>query len=95
VIEVCASRPGGSAEITLAHRAGELQARRGEEGQGAWNGAGSVEFGRGGFRRARKQRWGGVKMDAEALKAVVLKELKSGRSSDELANALSFFTSFS
>ena len=38
------------------------------------------------------QRWGGAKMDAEA---VVLKELKSGRNSNELANALSLLTSLS
>ncbi len=37
-----------------------------------------------------KQRWGGAKMDAEA---VVLKELESGRNSKELANALSLLTS--
>jgi hypothetical protein len=40
-----------------------------------------------------KQRWGGRKMDA---RAVVLKELKSGRrrrNSEKLANALSLLTS--
>jgi len=39
-----------------------------------------------------KQRWGGAKMDA---KAVVLQELKSGRNSEKLANALSLLTSLS
>jgi hypothetical protein len=39
-----------------------------------------------------KQRWGGAKMDAEA---VVLKELKSGRNSQKLANAMSLLTSLS
>ncbi len=37
-----------------------------------------------------KQRWGGAKMDA---KAVVIEELRSGRNSDKLANALSLLTS--
>jgi hypothetical protein len=36
-----------------------------------------------------KQRWGGAKMDAYRLTAVVLKELQSGRNSEKLANALS------
>jgi hypothetical protein len=40
--------------------------------------------------RHLKRRWGGGKMDAEA---VVLKELKSGRKSDKLVNALSLLTS--
>ncbi len=39
-----------------------------------------------------KQRWGGAKMDAEA---VVLKELKSGRNSEKFADALSLLTSLS
>jgi hypothetical protein len=39
-----------------------------------------------------KQRWGGAKMDAEA---VVLKELKSGRNTQKLANALNLLTSLS
>ncbi len=55
--------------------------------------AGSVEFGlaksfSGGGRL--KKRTGRRKMDA---KAVVLKELKSGRNCDKLANALSLLTS--
>jgi hypothetical protein len=40
--------------------------------------------------RRLKQRWGGGKMDA---RAVVLKELTSGRDSDKLVNALSLLTS--
>ena len=43
-IGLCASRPGRSAEDTLAG-AGALEARRGEETHGAWNGARDVEFG--------------------------------------------------
>jgi hypothetical protein len=39
-----------------------------------------------------KQRWGGAKMDA---RAVVLKELKSGRNREKLANAWSLLTSLS
>jgi hypothetical protein len=52
----------------------------------------SDEFSGGG---ALKQPCGGVKMDAKAIKAkaVVQKELKSGRNSDKLANALSLLTS--
>jgi hypothetical protein len=46
-----------------------------------------VEFSGG---RRLKQRWGGGKMDAEA---VALKELRSGRSSNKLVNALSLLTS--
>ena len=42
-----------------------------------------------------KKGWGGAKMDAVAAKAVVLKELKSGRNSDKLENALSLLTSLS
>ncbi len=37
-----------------------------------------------------KQRWGGAKM--KNAEAVVLKELKSGRNGDKLANALSLLT---
>ncbi len=60
-------------------------------GQGAWNGAGSVEIGlRGVQERTLKRVGGGAKMDA---KAVVLQELKSGRNSDKLASALSLLTS--
>ncbi len=47
-----------------------------------------------------KQRWGGAKMDAEAVvleemdaEAVVFEELESGRNSEKLANALSLLTS--
>ena len=41
-----------------------------------------------------KQRWGGAKMDgALALNAVVLEELRIGRNSEKLANALSLLTS--
>ncbi len=52
----------------------------------------SEEFAGGG---ALKQRLGGDKMDAKAVKAkaVVLKKLKSGRNSDKLASALSLLTS--
>ena len=42
----CAYRVQDAARKTRSRAvAGALQATRGEEGQGAWNGAGSVEFG--------------------------------------------------
>jgi hypothetical protein len=47
----------------------------------------SEEFSGGG---RLKQSWSGAKMDAEAI---VLRELKRGRNSDRLANALSLMTS--
>ncbi len=68
---------------------GAHKARRGEQGHGAWSGAGSVEFGLArSFQEAdvSSSVRGGAKMDA---KAVVLKELERGRNSDKLANALS------
>ena len=76
------------------HARAQAQARdKQEEGKrdtarGTALAASSMSFSGGG--RSSKQRWGGAKMDA---RAVVLKELKSGRNRGKLAKALSLLTS--
>jgi hypothetical protein len=82
-----------SAQDTLRiRRTRALEARRGDEAHGARDGARDAEFG---LARTLQEAdvWrsvrGDAKMDAEA---VVVEELKSGRNSDKLANALSLLT---
>jgi hypothetical protein len=90
-VGVSASRAGRSAEIALARRRRRLQATRGEERRVERRWQRQVRFSEELAEGGRlKQRWCGAKMDA---KAVVLQQLKSGRNSDKLANALSLLTS--
>ena len=70
----------------------KLEARRGDEAHGAWDGARDAEFG---SARTLEEAdvWRSVRGDAKMdAQAVVLEELKSGRNSDKLANALSLLT---
>jgi hypothetical protein len=91
-VVVCPSRPGRSAESTLASRQAQAHdlRERGKKARGTALTASSSVLARSFQEADVKQRWSGAKMNAEAI---VLRELKSGRNSDRLANALSLLTS--